>query len=113
MPTRVPPGDEYGELERVGQAQLRQVFRGGHRHEDVAALQRPGERRVRRARRAQPSSSPGAETGTSRVVRRAESGRGSLVPLFVGGGTADFDHWAVGPAQIALRAGPTTFEVEA
>lgn len=55
-------GDEDRELERVGEAELRQVFRCGHSHEHVAALQRPLECRVRMAGRARSSSSLGAAT---------------------------------------------------
>ena len=66
VPARVLAGDEHRELERVGEAELRQVFRGGHGHEDVAALQRPLERCVGVTGRARSSSSLGAGTSLTK-----------------------------------------------
>ena len=40
MPTRNLPGDEHRQLERVEQAELREILRSGQRHEDVVAFQR-------------------------------------------------------------------------
>lgn len=45
---------------RVGEADLREVFRCGHGHEQVAALQRPLECRIGVTGRARRSSFPGA-----------------------------------------------------
>jgi hypothetical protein len=60
---RILPGDEHRELERIGEAELRKVFRGGHSHEHVPALQRPLEDRVWVALRGRRSSSLGACDG--------------------------------------------------
>jgi hypothetical protein len=60
---RVFAGDEHCELERVGEAELRQLFRGGECGEDVAAPQCPLEDRVWMALRGRRSSSLGACDG--------------------------------------------------
>jgi class 3 adenylate cyclase/pimeloyl-ACP methyl ester carboxylesterase len=53
-------GNEHGELQRIPETELREVFRSGQRHEDVPARQRPLETRIRMTRRARSSSSLGA-----------------------------------------------------
>jgi hypothetical protein len=40
VPTRLLPGDQHGQLERVEQAQLREFFRRGHGRDHVPALDR-------------------------------------------------------------------------
>jgi hypothetical protein len=61
VPTRVFPRDQDRELERVREAQLRQVARGGDRHQHVPAFQRTLECCVRMTGRARSSSVPGPD----------------------------------------------------
>jgi hypothetical protein len=69
------PSDEDRELERVGQVQLRQVFRRGQCHEHVPAFECALKRCVRVTGRARSSSSLGAETITSlEQARNGEKG---------------------------------------
>jgi hypothetical protein len=67
--------DEHRELERIAKTELRKVFRGGQRHEDVPALQRPLETRIGMTGRARGSSFRGA--GVASLERRSR-GEGSL-----------------------------------
>ena len=56
MTAGILAGYEHCELERVQETELRKVFRGGQRHKDVPALQRPLETRIGMTRRARSSS---------------------------------------------------------
>jgi hypothetical protein len=68
VPAGILAGDEHGQLERVEQVKLRKVFRRGQGGEDVPALQRPLEDRVRMALRGRRSSSLGAAAGLTTLV---------------------------------------------
>jgi hypothetical protein len=61
-------GYEHGQLERVEQAELRELPCRGQRGEDVAALQRSLEDRVWMALRGRRSSSLGARDGFNKLV---------------------------------------------
>jgi hypothetical protein len=62
VPARILPRDQHGQLERVEQAQLRELFGRGNRRDHVPALERLLEDPVRMALRGRRCSFLGAGT---------------------------------------------------